>query len=98
MATLGGARALGLADRIGSLEAGKRTDVIIVDLMKPHLQPVGAEVVTALVYAAQASDVRSVYVDGRLLVSDGKLVHADADRVVRVAVEQASKVRSRAGF
>ncbi len=98
MATLGGARALGLADRIGSLEAGKRADVIIVDLMKPHLQPVGAEVVTALVYAAQASDVRSVYVDGRLLVSDGKLVHADADRVVRVAVEQASKVRSRAGF
>ena len=96
LATLGGARALGLADRIGSLEVGKRADLAIVDLMRPHLQPVGDDVVTALVYAGQASDVRTVLVDGRVVVRDRRLVMGDERAIVRRGVAEAARTRGRA--
>ena len=72
MATIGGARALGMADRIGSLEPGKRADLILVDLSATHLRPINL-IVNNLVYGAHASDVSTVMVDGEILVSDGRL-------------------------
>src|SRR5205814_30403 len=74
MATINGARALGLADRIGSVEEGKRADLAVIDLSPPHLNPRGDDLHGTLVYGANASDVRDVIVDGRVLVRDRQLV------------------------
>lgn len=101
MATLGGARALGLSERVGSLEPGKQADVILVDLRGPHLQPLtdsAHDIATALVYAAHASDVHTVLIDGRRVVRNGQLVGVDTDDLGRRAREQLERVRKRAGL
>jgi cytosine/adenosine deaminase-related metal-dependent hydrolase len=97
LATLGGARALGLGDTIGSLEPGKRADVIVVEPRAPHIAP-SPDPVSAIVYAAQSRDVRDVIVDGRVLVRAGRLTEAtglDRDEVVARAVEEAARVAAR---
>jgi cytosine/adenosine deaminase-related metal-dependent hydrolase len=97
LATRGGAEVLGLQDRIGSLEVGKRGDVITVDLGGPHVGP-GGDLYGRLVYAARSSDVREVAVDGRLLVEGGQLLSLDATEVSRRAAEVLPGVLSRAGL
>ena len=77
MATIDGARALGLEKEIGSLEAGKRADVIVVALDRPHSSPQGNDVVSALVYSAQASDVRTTIIDGQVVMRAGELLTLD---------------------
>lgn len=67
MGTIGGARALGMQDKIGSLEAGKRADFILVDFAFPHLQPVHNPI-SHLVYATQGLEVDSVVCDGKILM------------------------------
>jgi len=80
MATRSGARTLGLEHEIGSLEVGKRADVIIVERDRPHLAP-GSEVYSTLVYAARGSDVRTTIVDGELLVDDFLPVRVDRTEI-----------------
>jgi len=75
-ATLGGAEALGLADRTGSLELGKRADLILVDADDFSMQPVYDWYATA-VYAMKPHNVKSVIVDGRLVVEDGRMTGID---------------------
>jgi len=72
MATIQGARALGLDESIGSLENGKKADLIIIDTHKPHLTPM-YNPVSHLVYAAMGSDVRTSIINGTLVMEDGKL-------------------------
>ena len=95
LATIGGARALGLADRIGSLEVGKQADLAVVDLDRPHLTPLFRlspnNVYSALVYAAKGGDVRHVLVDGRWLMRDGEVLSLDVGEVVRTAREIAAR-------
>jgi 5-methylthioadenosine/S-adenosylhomocysteine deaminase len=79
MATLGGARALGLDGDIGSLEVGKRADAIVVRLDGPHVSPADSPY-SALVYACRASDVRHVVIDGRVVVRERHLLTVDAAR------------------
>lgn len=101
MATLAGARAVGLEGEIGSLEVGKRADVIAVDLTGPHASPDGAEpenVVSRLVYSARASDVRLTVVDGRVLMRDRALLTLDGDDVRRSASRALARLLRRAGF
>ena len=81
MATIGGARALGLDEKIGSLEVGKRADIVIIDLDEDSLVPL-YDPVSHLAYAIEAADVRTVIVDGRIVIDDGVLVTAD-DREIR---------------
>ncbi|WAU80700.1 amidohydrolase [Streptomyces sp. Qhu-G9] len=76
MATIEGARALGLDARLGSLEAGKRADVIVLDLGRPHLAP-RHDPWSTLAYAARAEDVRDTLVDGRVLMRDRALTTLD---------------------
>ncbi|MGR6969403.1 amidohydrolase [Streptomyces cynarae] len=76
MATIDGARALGLGDRLGSLEAGKRADLIVLDLGRPHLRP-RHDVWSTLAYAAHSADVRDTVVDGRILMRDRVLTTLD---------------------
>jgi 5-methylthioadenosine/S-adenosylhomocysteine deaminase len=80
LATMGGAAALGLADQIGSLEVGKRGDVIAVDLTALHTVP-STSPFSALTYAAQSCDVKHVAVDGELVVRDRALLTMDVGAV-----------------
>jgi 5-methylthioadenosine/S-adenosylhomocysteine deaminase len=94
LATIGGARALGLAKEIGTLELGKKADIIVVDRHTPHGAP-SPDPISALVYAAQSRDVKHVLVDGRVLVRDRKLTGFDLTEVVARAREEAARVWSR---
>lgn len=93
MATLGGARALGLEQEIGSIEVGKRADVTVVDLSGPHTLPDAPDLVSRLVYSARAADVRHVIVDGRVVVRNGTLRTADVEEIRREANRCAQRLR-----
>lgn len=97
LATVEGARALGLDGVIGSLEPGKRADVVIVDLETPFVAP-ALDVVTALVSACKGRDVRDVMIDGRLVVRDRQLRTADQTAVVARATVMARRAAERAGL
>ena len=96
MATADGARALGLDAEVGSLETGKRADVTIVDLERLHTTP-RPDLVSTIVYAAEAQDVRTVLIDGRVVLRDGELTTLVEREVIEEAREQYELVRSRAG-
>jgi 5-methylthioadenosine/S-adenosylhomocysteine deaminase len=91
MATLGGAKALGLDDQVGSIEEGKRADLAIVDMRGLHATPGGDDPVAHLVHSAQSRDVRHVVVDGRPVLLDGRLVTLD-EVAIRRAVLESSKL------
>ena len=93
LATLGGARALGLEREIGSIEPGKQGDLVVLDLGGPHTQPDEADLVSRIVYSARAADVRHVVVDGRIVVRDGVLETADVGEIRREANRQARQLR-----
>ncbi len=80
MATIEGAKALGLQESIGTLEVGKQADIILVDLDKPHLYP-QHDLVSLLVYSAQASDVSDVWVAGRRLYADRHFTALDFGQI-----------------
>jgi len=98
LATLGGARALGLETEIGSIEVGKRADLVALDLEGPHSQPAEADLVSRIVYSARASDVRHVLVDGHVVVKDGRLKTAKVEEIRREANAQARRLRRAVGF
>jgi 5-methylthioadenosine/S-adenosylhomocysteine deaminase len=96
MATREGARALGLDHEIGSIEPGKRADLIVVDRAAPHLAP-DPDPWSTLVYAARGTDVQATMVDGQLLVRNGELIRLDRAEVVANAKTAARTLVSRAG-
>ena len=98
LATLGGARALGLETEIGSIEVGKRADLIVLDLDGPHAQPEEADLISRIVYSARAADVRHVLVDGRVVVKDGVLKTAKVEEIRRAANAQARRLRRAVGL
>ena len=83
-ATRGSARALGMEDQVGSLEEGKKADLFVIDVMRPHLVPT-LRVVSAFVHNGQAADVTDVMVDGRWLMRDGRVRTIDEEDIVRQA-------------
>jgi cytosine/adenosine deaminase-related metal-dependent hydrolase len=97
MATREGARTLGLDDQIGSLEPGKRADLILVSRRGPHLLP-DLDPWSTLVYAARGADVRSVMVDGELLVDEHRLTREDAAEIAAEARTAARQLVSRAAI
>lgn len=88
MATMGGAQALGLEHLIGSLEAGKRADCILVDLSGAHNQPL-FEIESQLVYAARSSDVDTVIVEGEVLLCEGEFTGLDESEIISRAAQRA---------
>jgi 5-methylthioadenosine/S-adenosylhomocysteine deaminase len=97
MATREGARALGLDSDIGSIEPGKRADMILVDRNGPATAP-DPDVWSTLVYAARGTDVVMTMVDGEVLTRDRQLVHADAGEIAATARSAARHLASRAGL
>jgi len=81
MATLGGARVLGMADRIGSITPGKCADIILVNMNKPHLTPL-YNPFSHLVYAASGADVATSIIDGRVVMKDRRLLTIDLNEVM----------------
>ncbi|MCB0071679.1 MAG: amidohydrolase family protein [Caldilineaceae bacterium] len=96
MATIEGAQAIGLGNEVGSLEEGKKADVILVDLTEPNLLPMLdapiRTIVPNLVYAATGREVRTVIVDGRVLMRDGIMLTLDEAAIRADAQEQAERV------
>jgi 5-methylthioadenosine/S-adenosylhomocysteine deaminase len=93
MATIGGARALGLERRLGSLEPGKLADLILVRTDQARQTPL-YDPVSHLVYAAHGDDVTATIVNGRILMRDGVVTSLDTARVVREANRAAEQVRA----
>ena len=91
MATLGGARALGMEKEIGSLEAGKRADMIFVRLDRPNAVPL-FDAISQMVYALKADDVRDVMVNGKPVVRDGKILTLNEAAILEKAGEYRVKV------
>ena len=81
MATINGAIALGLQDKIGSLEVGKKADIVMVDVKKPHLAPLH-NAISHLVYSAVGGDVDTVIVDGKVLMREREVLTLDDDKVL----------------
>jgi 5-methylthioadenosine/S-adenosylhomocysteine deaminase len=95
MATIDGARAMGFNKEIGSIEVGKRADLIVVDLSELHAAPTG-DVVSALVYSAQASDVRATIIDGQIVMRERELVTLNESTVIGNANREAELLAGRA--
>ena len=97
MATIDGARALGLESEIGSLEVGKRADMIVVDLERLHSTP-APDIISALVYSAQPDDVRTTIIDGQVLMRDRELTTLNETEVIERANREAAALRQRASI
>jgi 5-methylthioadenosine/S-adenosylhomocysteine deaminase len=91
-----GAKALGLGDQIGSLEIGKKADIVLLDIRSPTLAPM-IDGYGVLVHSASGHDVDTVIVDGRVVVRDGRLMLADGDEIVAEAQKVANTLWARAG-
>jgi 5-methylthioadenosine/S-adenosylhomocysteine deaminase len=96
MATIDGAHAIGMGDVIGSLEVGKRADIVVLDMSNLCVTPVH-NAVSSLVYSQRGDEVDRVYVDGRLLVRDGSLVEIDERAIRARSSEAAVSLAARAG-
>jgi 5-methylthioadenosine/S-adenosylhomocysteine deaminase len=96
MATIDGARVLGLEDQIGSLERGKKADIIIIDIRQPHLVPM-YNVYSHLVYAVSGHDVVTAIVNGHVLMEDRVLITLDVDTVMEDVNRIAEGLRLKAG-
>jgi 5-methylthioadenosine/S-adenosylhomocysteine deaminase len=88
MATVNGARVLGLQDQVGALVPGLKGDIMVIDLDQPHLTPI-YDPYSHLVYAATGADVQTVLVHGRVLVQDRRLTAFDLEETLARARELA---------
>ena len=93
MATIKGAEALGLDDKIGSLEKGKKADIIIMDMSKPHLTPM-YNPYSHIVYAALASDVSHSIINGQLVMEQGKILTLDIEEVMDRVIDLSKDIQN----
>jgi 5-methylthioadenosine/S-adenosylhomocysteine deaminase len=77
---LRGARALGLGDKIGSIETGKCADLVLIDLNKPWMRPLN-NLVSSLIYSANGSEVDTVIIDGEIIMEKGQVHTLDQERI-----------------
>ncbi|MGB9713992.1 MAG: amidohydrolase [Candidatus Bathyarchaeales archaeon] len=94
MATIDGAKALCLEKEVGSIEIGKRADLAIINLEKPHLHPLYNEA-SHLVYAVKAADVETVLINGKIVMENKKITALDIDKVVEMAEKAKNNLLSK---
>ncbi len=95
MATINGARALGLENELGSLEPGKKADITLIRLDEPHIAPVH-DPLGSIVYCANASDVDTVIIDGKVVMAGRKMLVMDEEEIAVKAEETAEAILNRA--
>ena len=99
MATVNGAKALGMEKEIGSIEVGKKADIVIMDFHKPRLTPAFFDeyfnITSHLVYAAHGDDVDTVIIDGKIVMEGRKLINVDEDEVIEKATNSALELLRR---
>jgi 5-methylthioadenosine/S-adenosylhomocysteine deaminase len=98
IATIEGAKALGLDKEIGTLETGKRADLIVVNLNTLHSMPYENDPVSALVYSAQTSDIQTVIIDGQLVLKVRHLLTLDEESVLEDTNRERAELMKRAGI
>lgn len=91
MATIEGAKLLGIDDRVGTLEAGKQADLILIDLQKPHLQPLH-DPYALIAYSATGADVDTTIIDGRVVMRRRELMTIDEEELFRQVEKRASRL------
>jgi 5-methylthioadenosine/S-adenosylhomocysteine deaminase len=98
MATADGAKSLGQETEIGSLEVGKKADIAVIRLDGLHASPNATDVMSSIVYSAEASDVQTVVIDGQVVMNDRRLLTLDEQRVIEQANAEAADLFVRAGL
>ncbi len=96
MATINGAKAIGLDSEIGSLEVGKKADIITVDTLNSRIMP-NVNPVSAVVYSAKGCDVDNVVINGRFVVQDRAVLTMDEDKVLAEAMDNIDRVMAQSG-
>ena len=96
--TIAGAEAVGMDDRIGSLEAGKAADIVVIDRSGIQWQPPSPDPILQLVWAGGGRSVNDVLVDGRLVIADGQCTTVDADSLQSEARQAAQSIIERSGI
>ena len=91
LATLGGAKALGLKDQIGSIEVGKKADIVILDLNKVHCIPAD-NIYSQIVYSGRGSDVQHVMINGKWVLKNRKLQSLSFEDTVQNTWQQIQRV------
>ena len=98
MATIEAAKALGMDNQIGSLKPEKKADIIIINLMVPHMTPIlerpVRNIIPNLVYAARGEEVETVIIDGDIIVDNRRLLTVDESHAIREANEAAKRLES----
>jgi 5-methylthioadenosine/S-adenosylhomocysteine deaminase len=94
MATLDGAKALSWENELGSIEIGKKADIIIVNFAKPHLCPIYNEI-SHLIYAAKPADVETVIINGKIVMENRKLTTLDVEKVMKAAEKAKNRLLER---
>lgn len=97
MATIDGARVLGLENQVGSLEIGKKADIILVDFNQPHLLP-NHQPVSKLVYCARGADVKTSIIDGQVVMENRRVLGLDEEKVMQKALDLSADLVERAGI
>lgn len=91
MVTVNGAKALGMEGKLGVIKQGALADIIVVNMNKPHLQPLH-NVISTLLYCVKSSDIETTIVDGRILVEGGELLGVDVGALIEDATLRAKKI------
>jgi 5-methylthioadenosine/S-adenosylhomocysteine deaminase len=91
MATINGAKALGLGDSIGSIEVGKQADLILMDLNTLHTVP-QPDLISTIVYATEASNVETVIIAGQIIMRGREFLRMNEDQIKKDAVVQAGNL------
>ncbi len=86
---------MGMASDIGSLEPGKKADIILLDTTKPHMYP-KHDLTSHIIYSARASDVATVIINGKLVMEDSILIAIDEQKILRMADERAKALVAKA--
>ena len=91
MATIDAAEMIGMSKEIGSIEAGKKADLIIVDMRKPHLMPI-IDPVANLIHSGNGNDVETVIIDGQLVEHNGVIQTVDEENILVQAQKAADRI------